>query len=78
MKVLAQGYLTHLYWGLKLSAQELDFVLQFHERPFSANPDGLGREFSLDTLPLEYQYMGQLISDHLHSRYFSRTTDRAS
>jgi alpha-galactosidase len=57
-KVLAQGYLTHLYWGPKVSAQELDFVLQFRERPFSPNPDGLGRDFSLDTLPLEYPVYG--------------------
>jgi alpha-galactosidase len=58
MKVLAQGFLAHLYWGPQVSAQELDFVLQFRERPFSPNPDGLGREFSLDTLPLEYPVYG--------------------
>ena len=58
MKVLAHGFLAHLYWGPKVSAQELDFVLQFRERPFSPNPDGLGREFSLDTLPLEYPVYG--------------------
>ena len=58
LKVLAQGFLTHLYWGPRVSAQELDFVLQFRERAFSPNPDGLGREFSLDTLPLEYPVYG--------------------
>ena len=58
MKVLAQGFLAHLYWGPQVSVQELDSVLQFRERPFSPNPDGLGREFSLDTLPLEYPVYG--------------------
>jgi alpha-galactosidase len=58
LKVLAQGFLTHLYWGPKVSAQELDFVLRFRERPFSPNPDGSEREFSLDTLPLEYPVYG--------------------
>jgi alpha-galactosidase len=58
MKVLVPGYLTHLYWGPKVSAQELDFVLQFRDRGYSPNPDGWGREFSLDTLPLEYPVYG--------------------
>ncbi|HEY5703978.1 MAG TPA: alpha-galactosidase [Terrimicrobiaceae bacterium] len=58
MKVLSQGYLAHLYWGPKVSAQDLDFVLQFRDRAYSPNPDGLGREFSLDTLPLEYPVYG--------------------
>ncbi len=58
MKVLAQGYLTHLYWGPRVAIQDLDFVLQFRDRAFSPNPDGLGREFSLDTIPLEYPVHG--------------------
>jgi alpha-galactosidase len=58
MKVLEQGYLTHLYWGRPVAAQQLDFVLQLRDRPFSPNPDRLGREFSLDTLPLEYPVYG--------------------
>ena len=41
-----------------VSAQELDFVFWFRERPFSPNPDGSEREFSLDTLPLEYPVYG--------------------
>ena len=32
--------------------------LQFRDRAFSPNPDGLGREFSLDTIPLEYPVYG--------------------
>ena len=32
MKVLAQGYLTHLYWGPRVAIQDLDFVLQFRDR----------------------------------------------
>ncbi len=58
MKALAHGYLAHLYWGPKVSTQELDFVLQFRDRAFSPNPDGLGKEFSLDTIPLEYPVYG--------------------
>ena len=34
----------------------MDFVLQFRERAFSPNPDGL--KFSLDTIPLEYPVYG--------------------
>ena len=58
MKVLTHGFLAHLYWGKKIATQELDFVLQLRERAFSPNPDGLGKEFSLDTLPLEYPVYG--------------------
>ncbi len=58
MKVLEQGFLTHLYWGPKLAIQNLDFVLQFRDRGFSPNPDGLERDFSLDTIPLEYPVYG--------------------
>ncbi len=58
MKVLTHEFLAHLYWGRTLSPQELDFVLPLRERPFSPNPDGLGREFSLDTLPMEYPVYG--------------------
>ena len=57
-KVLPQGYLTHLYWGPKLDAQNLDFVLRLRDRAFSPNPAGSGREFSLDSIPLEYPVYG--------------------
>ncbi|MGA7879624.1 MAG: alpha-galactosidase [Terrimicrobiaceae bacterium] len=58
MKVLPQGYLAHLYWGPKLDAQNLDFVLRLRDRAFSPNPAGSGREFSLDSIPLEYPVYG--------------------
>ncbi len=59
IKVLPQGYLTHLYWGARLATQDLDFALQFRERAFSPNPSGSdSREFSLDTIPLEYPVYG--------------------
>jgi alpha-galactosidase len=58
MKVLEQGYLAHLYWGPRVEIGSLDFALQFRDRAFSPNPDGLGREFSLDTIPLEYPVYG--------------------
>jgi alpha-galactosidase len=58
MKVLEQGYLAHLYWGPRVEIGPLDFALQFRDRAFSPNPDGLGREFSLDTIPLEYPVYG--------------------
>ena len=54
MKLLEEGYLAHLYWGPRVEIGSLDFALQFRDRAFSPNPDGLGREFSLDTIPLEY------------------------
>ncbi|HEY5753501.1 MAG TPA: alpha-galactosidase [Chthoniobacterales bacterium] len=58
MKVLPQGYLLHLYWGARVASQDLDFVLQFRHRSFSPNPNGLGLDFSLDTLPHEYPLYG--------------------
>ena len=58
LKVLPQGYLAHLYWGPKLDAQDLDFVLRLRDRAFSPNPAGSGREFSLDSIPLEYPVYG--------------------
>lgn len=57
MMVLPQGYLTHLYWGPRLATQDLDFVLQFRDRAFSPNPSD-SKEFSLDTIPLEYPVYG--------------------
>ncbi|HEU4679038.1 MAG TPA: glycoside hydrolase family 36 N-terminal domain-containing protein, partial [Terrimicrobiaceae bacterium] len=59
IKVLPQGYLTHLYWGSRLATQDLNFALPFRERAFSPNPSGSdSREFSLDTIPLEYPVYG--------------------
>jgi alpha-galactosidase len=57
LKVLPQGYLVHLYWGSRLATQDLDFALPFRDRAFSPNPSD-SREFSLDTIPLEYPVYG--------------------
>ncbi|MGC2578416.1 MAG: alpha-galactosidase, partial [Terrimicrobiaceae bacterium] len=38
--------------------QNLDFVLRLRDRAFSPNPAGSGREFSLDSIPLEYPVYG--------------------
>ena len=78
MKVLTHGFLAHLYWGKKIGIQELDFVFQLRERAFSPNPDGLGKEFSLDTLPLEYPVYGTTDFRWGRLRSFSLRMDRES
>lgn len=58
LAVTEYGHLVHLYWGASLTAQDLFYSLNFCERPFSPNPSGLGREYSLDILPQEYPVFG--------------------
>jgi alpha-galactosidase len=51
-------YLVHLYWGRKVSSNNLGYLLKTCDRAFSANPDSADRSFSLDTIPLEYPAYG--------------------
>lgn len=59
MKVDSLGYLLHLYYGKKVQ-QDMDYLLTFFDRGFSANPAEMAdrRDYSLDTLPQEYPHLG--------------------
>lgn len=58
MKVLEGGYLAHLYWGRKVAGYSGAKAIRHIDRSFSPNPTSEGREFSLDTTPLEYPAFG--------------------
>ncbi|MFL0267009.1 alpha-galactosidase [Candidatus Clostridium radicumherbarum] len=59
MKVLEEGYLTHLYWGRKVRDISAEEALVLVERcSFSPNPNRLNKLLSLDTLPQEYPTYG--------------------
>lgn len=53
------GYLLHLYYGKKISA-DMDYLLPYHDRGFSGNPYDAGedRTYSLDVLPQEFPVLG--------------------
>ena len=59
MQADAQGYLLHLYYGAR-TAGEMDYLLNYGDRGFSANPNSAGnnRTYSLDALPQEYPSLG--------------------
>lgn len=58
MKIIRDGYLSHLYWGKKVKNYHHSNDLQYLDRAFSGNPDPTDRTFSLDTLPQEYPAYG--------------------
>mgnify|MGYP002559318043 FL=1 len=59
MQADAQGYLLHLYYGVR-TAGEMDYLLNYGDRGFSGNPNSAGndRTYSLDALPQEYPSLG--------------------
>ena len=56
MKIDANGYLLHLYYGRSIPEEDLSYLHRTYDRGFSGNPYPCGgeRTFSLDTAPLEY------------------------
>lgn len=58
MQVIRDGYLSHLYWGKRISNYRGSNKIIFMDRGFSPNPDDKDRTFSLDTIPQEYQAFG--------------------
>lgn len=56
MKVSRYGNLLHLYYGSRIPDEDLDYLLTFHDRGFSPNPNEAGndRTYSLDFLPQEF------------------------
>lgn len=59
MKADGYGYLLHLYYGKKISA-DMDYLLPYYDRGFSGNPYDAGedRTYSLDVLPQEFPVLG--------------------
>jgi alpha-galactosidase len=53
-------FLLHLYYGKRVDDQNMDYLIFSRDRGFSGNPyeAGKNRDFSLDTLPLEYSGAG--------------------
>ncbi|WML43149.1 alpha-galactosidase [Neobacillus sp. PS3-40] len=58
MQIVGSGFLTHLYWGKKITSYHGSNPILFANRRFSPNPDPSDRTFSLDTLPQEYPAYG--------------------
>ena len=60
MKVGDYGVLLHLYYGKKVGDCELSYLVQMYDRGFSGQIPEAGnrREFSTDTLLLEYPTYG--------------------
>ena len=58
MKVIKDGYLSHLYWGKKINKYNESNPIGFYDRGFCPNPDPTDRTFSLDTIPYEYSAYG--------------------
>ena len=60
MKADQRGVLLHLYYGPRVEAEDLSYLLRYADRGFSPNPSGSGadRVYSLDTLPQEYSTCG--------------------
>ena len=60
MKADQRGVLLHLYYGPRVEAEDLSYLLRYADRGFSPNPSGSGadRIYSLDTLPQEYSTCG--------------------
>lgn len=55
MKLAANGFLLHTYYGRKING-DMSYLIGYRDRGFSGNPYDAGedRTFSADTLPLEY------------------------
>jgi len=53
------GFLLHLYYG-KTAYGDMDYLLTYYDRGFSANPydSGLNRKYSMDALPQEFPFRG--------------------
>ena len=61
MKISRYGNLLHLYYGQRIPDENLDYLIQLHDRGFSPNPNEAGndRTFSLDFLNQEFSTDGK-------------------
>lgn len=59
MQLLPGGYLAHLYYGPRVGADDLRYLIRYVDRPQAPNPPGSeDRIFSLNILPQEYPGFG--------------------
>ena len=60
MKIDEMGYLHHLYYGPKVSDEDLSYRFRSYDHGFSGNPYDMRyeRNFSLDSFPQEYTSFG--------------------
>jgi Alpha-galactosidase len=58
IQIIAPGYPAHLYWGKRLHAFDLSYLLQLRERSFAVHSDSSNPVLALDTLPQEYPGYG--------------------
>jgi len=73
-QILPSGYAAHLYYGKRLRASDLSWLLVSQERcSFSPNPVPEDRSISLDTLPQELPVYGT--SDYRHPLLQARLED---
>lgn len=74
MMVDEYNNLLHLYYGAKNNG-EMDYLLTYYDRGFSANPyeAGMDRTYSLDALPQEYPTWGT--GDYRNTALVVKNTD---
>lgn len=58
MQIIKNRYPAHVYWGGKITEFHGSNPIVFMERGFAPNPFPYDRNFSLDSLPLEYPSYG--------------------
>jgi len=58
MQIIKGQYLSHLYWGRKISSYSESRSIIWEERQFEPHADLSDRKFSLDILPQEYPQYG--------------------
>lgn len=58
MKIIKDGYLSHMYFGKRIKEYRESNPIGFYDRGFAPNPDPDDRTFSLDTVPQEYPAYG--------------------
>ncbi|MGX7418100.1 alpha-galactosidase [Carnobacterium gallinarum] len=67
IEILHNKYITHRYWGSVLSSYHGSNEIQMIDRGFATNPIPTLRDFSLNSLPLEYSTQGN--GDHRIAGY---------
>lgn len=58
IKILSDNRLIHMHWGKEVSPGNLDFILDYFDRPFSPATKTNENPYSLDVLPSEYPTYG--------------------
>lgn len=58
LQITPYQYVAHLYWGKKIGGWQGANPIRYVDRGFAPNPIPGNRDFSLDTIPLEYPSYG--------------------